>query len=299
MKIKAILLMIGMVLVFATPTIAATVTINHGGTQLSGTLSNLTVDANGNVTLSVSSGNLCGSSGGGTTCSNTAPTISVSNPPGTATVGTAVSATFTANANDTGQSVTVSANYGSISGSTWSWTPSSSGTNTVTLTANDGQNCNNAASYSWNVTASSASSGGGGGTSDCTDMGPQSPSYLDYINVPAGGVVYYCKTLSEHINNLVVTMSARNVSTNMANAHIFVSDTNNPTLSQVSAIAQEVSSTYQTTKRSGPPPWYNFGGQSNERLYLVRSFASGSTFYVTIYNPDSSNSTVQLYWNAY
>lgn len=293
---KIILLMLSLLLVFTVPSMAATVTINHGGTQLNGTLSNLTVDASGNVTLSVSSGNLCG---GSTTCSNTAPTISVSSPPGTATAGSAVSATFTVNANDTGQSASVSANYGSVSGSTWSWTPSSSGTYTVTLTANDGQNCNNTVSTSWNIAVSALSTGGGGGTSNCTDMGSQSPSYLDYINVPAGGVVYYCKTLNQDINNLVVTMSARNVNTNVANAHLFVSDKGNPTLSEVTAIVNEVSSTYQITKRNGSAPWYNLGGQSNERLYLVRSWNNGSTFYVTLYNPDSSNSTVQLYWNAY
>jgi hypothetical protein len=281
-KLERNLLSIVMVAALASTAMAASVTINHGGGTLTGTLSGLNVDYTGNVILTVTE-NL---TGGGGTCTNNRPTISVPNPPTTAIVGAQISASFTTSDAD-GQNVTVTPNVGSISGNTWSWTPSASGTNIVTLTANDGQTCNNTATYSWSVNVTS--SGGGGGVPTSTKI-PMQTKVTGSLN--SGGYQYFYFSPTSAVTQIFFQMYG--TLQWVGNADIFISTKSQPDCS----ILPTDGYSFGTPDTGTDGLWYSIKGGSYESIALNGNFSAGTIFLVTVCERGSGTSFT-LYWNGY
>lgn len=253
------------VAVAATAMATTSVTLNGITTNCTGpmTLNDMTV-TDGNVSLTVT----CSGSG----CTNHAPVITVTNPPTTATVGTALNATFSVTDQD-GQTPTVNPNVGSISGTNWSWTPTVAGTQVVTLTANDGQSCNNLATYSWSVNVASSGGGTGGGSGTQIPAGQQVKD-----TIPSLGEKDYYFNLGSSSSKITVYLNTQDWSTNQ---DMYVSTSAQPKCS-----GTQVS-----------PVWSNVTPDNNETIWMYIAFPANTTFYVTVCNRSTTNGAYKVYWS--
>jgi len=285
--LKRILLSMAMVSVLASTAMAASVSLS-GAASGTYTLNNMTIDSSGNIILSVSGG--------------TPP------PPGSLNLGLSPT-TLPAGMVGTGynNTVTMTASGGtspytySCSGSgaagitssnnssacTISGTPTASGVYTVNLSVSDTAappaTVSNSISFSVNAVGEPAR---------CIDIGPRYPAYLDNQSIPAKGIVNYCFTIDKAVNAVVPYIRSRDWKTS---SHMFVSNVSNPTMNEINTVLAAGT----TINRVGSPPWYSFGSYSNERLVLARSAKAGDKYYVTVYNPGSVSSLIQLYWEAF
>lgn len=284
--------------------VGASVIINHAGGTLEGTLSSqgLKVDSNGNVTVYI----VEDLTGGGGTCTNRPPTITVTNPPSVATVGTQISASFTTSEPD-GQNVTVTANVGTISGNTWSWTPSTTGSYTVKLTADDGQSCNNKAEYSWSVNVSSSTGGGGEPPGTIT---LQYAKETGDIKLPKRGTLYFkaqldspCPTTTR--GQLIIKAIGYS---QFGRPDLVVKKSNNgteswPTKADYDRLIQ------QYPYLSGPQKDGNFfvnfiqdyGGETvpvNKTYSDTPDFNQADIYYIMLYNNSDYDTTIHMYYSC-
>jgi hypothetical protein len=276
MKTLKVLFLLVIVVCFASTAMAANVLINGlssyscSGTMTVGT-NGLSVDSSGNVNLNVT----CSGSG----CTNTAPSINVTNAPTTGTIGQPVSATFTASDSDAGQTPVVTANVGTISGNTWSWTPTANGTQNVTLTANDQQTCNNTASHSWSIVVGTPTGG-------CTTLaeGPRLS-----MSVPSLGSNAFCFTLNRNLYMAQVYITTMDWQTNQ---DVLVSDQGQPSCDQ--HLSQ-----YGYNLPPNAAPWYVVTASSNETVSVSKTFTAGTTIYATVCNRTNSTGNYAIYWKGY
>ena len=287
--LKRMLLSIAMLSMLASTAMAASVTLtgSQNGTY---TLNNMSVDSNGNITLSIS---------GGTTPPPPG-SLNLGLSPTTlpaGTVGSAYSNTVTMTASQgttpytyscSGSGVAgITASNGSGSTCTISGTPTAPGVYSVIFSVTDAAAtpATDSKSISFSVNAVADPSG-------CINIGARYPVVLDNQSIPAMSIRNYCFTIDKTVTSIVPYLRSRDWKTG---SHMFVSDSGNPTLNEVSTILASGS----TIKRTGTAPWYSFGSYSNERLVLNKSASAGTKFYVTVYNPGATQSLVQLYWEAF
>jgi hypothetical protein len=293
-----ILLAFFIVLGFLTGSVfAVEVTINHAGGTLTGTLKSLTMDEYGNIILNVVE-DLTGGGGG---CENSRPSISVSNPPTSATVGSTVSASFNVSDPD-GDTVKVTANVGSISGNTWTWTPQTTGTQIVTLTANDGKSCNNTSSYSWSINVTSSS-----GTTK-----PSGVVTLEYaiwtkgFKIPAYGTLYFEATLASACDTKAKQLRISVTGyTYGSNPDLFVKKSNGgtepwPTVEEYKAWLKKYG--YNSGQQTDGTYFSNFNPTYDGETVIVYSDVPGGqadTYYILLYNNSSTATSVDMYYYCY
>lgn len=161
MKILMSLFFAAFIALSSTAAMGVTIEVTDAsGSSRCAVLEKLDIESDGSISVKLTSAlGICDNNGGGNeSCSNDAPEITVSEAPVTATVGTKVTArVLTRDVNQ--DRVSVRANYGSVSGSRWSWKPEAAGIHNVILTATDGKDCNSTATYSFNVAVTSVVGG--------------------------------------------------------------------------------------------------------------------------------------------
>jgi len=279
---------------------AVTVTINHAGGTLSGTLdtSGLVVDSSGNITVKVIEDLTPGNP---SPCTNNPPTVTVTNPPSSTTTGTQVSANLTYSDPDN-DSVTVSSNYGSISGNTWTWTPQNAGTYTVTITANDGKTCKNTGSYSWALNVSSS-----GGITDppgtvlLTD-GVETTNY----GIGAKGTLYFkvkhasiCNTTSgQYRINLIESGAQITSNPDMVVKKSFNGTETWPTMDDYWRLLNQYG--YNSGPKTDGKFFTNFGADYSgetvqvKKAYDIPGFNQADTYYILVYNNSNTGTYIRL-----
>ncbi len=302
--LKMPIVVIVVILLFSSMALGATVTINHAGGQLTGTLGQggLKVDQSGNVIVYVVE-NLTGG-----LCENHAPTINVPNPPTSATLNKTISVSFNTNDPD-GQMVNVTANQGTISGSNntwnWTWTPSITGNYTITLTANDNQSCNNTSSYSWNIAVSD-------GTSGTTD--PPNTITLSYnketgnLSLPKKGTLYFKARLDSPCTTTLGQLRIKVISYSLnSNPDLVVKKSNNgteqwPTYSDYDNLREQYG--YNAGQKTDGTFFTNFtldyGGETvivRRQYDSISNFNQADTYYIMLYNNSDKDATIHMiYW---
>lgn len=286
--LKRILLSIAMVSLLASTAMAANVTLS-GAVNGTYTLTNMTINSNGDITLNVSGGN-----------PPPPGSVSLSLSPATLPAGT-VNSVYNNTVTMTASEGTAPYSY-SCSGSgvaglsasnngstcTISGTPTATGVYIVNFSVTDSATTPSTASNSISFSVASVPEPGG----NCINIGPQYPSVLDNQSIPPKSIVNYCFTIDKTVTSIVPYIRSRDWKTS---SHMFVSNVSNPTMSDISTIL----ASGLTIHRDGSPPWYSFGSYSNERLVLSRSAKAGDKYYVTVYNSESVSSLIQLYWQAF
>lgn len=281
-RILFVLVMIALTAAFVADSMAASVTINHAGGTLSGTLSGsgLSVDPNGNVILNVSE-NLgsSGGSGGGGTSDTQAPSV----PSGlnaAAASSSQINLSWSASTDNVGVAGYKLYRAGSLIAQTSSTSYSNTGLSAST------QYCYNVAAYDSAGNTSSQSSqacattsaASGGGTGGATNL-PIGDKYTDSVsNSPKK----YYFTLGSSVSRVIVQMSSTDW---YGNANMIASTTSQPSCSSIAG-----NSSYGTNGY-----YFNITDDSNETIYIRESFSAGSTFYITI----CGSGDYKVYWNAY
>lgn len=299
MKTLGILILTVFLAVFSTSAMAASVTINGTG---GGTLTSLSLDSLGNAVLNLT-GLTCTAGAGTVACTNNAPTISVNGATSTVVAGSTITATVTTG-DANGNAVTVGANYGSVSGTTWSWTPASStaaGTYGVTLTANDGQTCNNTASVSFNISVTAPAVTTGGTTTGGTTGTPAAGSILlpmdtqRAMSIPSGGVhYYYFVTPTAFTGAVTVQITTADWQTDQ---DLIISN-------KVQPLCTDIVGTMATGANGF---WYNTGASNNETVTYPLStriasitLPAGTTLFATVCNKTvGKTGAYKIFWGGY
>lgn len=260
---------------FAADSMAASVTINHAGGTLNGTLSSLSVNSDGNVTVSVTE-NLTGSSGGGGTADTQAPSV----PSGlnaAAASSSQINLSWSASSDNVGVTGYKIYRAGSQIATTSSTSYSNTGLSASTqycynVAAYDSAGNNSAQSSQACATTSAASSGGGSGGSTSGGINlPMQDKYFDNVTANAPKKYYY--TLANSVRRHVIQMTSTDW---VGNANMIVSTTSYPSCTDFGK-----SGTYS-----------NYSDDSNETIYLPES---AGTYYVTV----CGDGGYKIYWNAY
>lgn len=276
-----VFLMLIISVAFAADAMAASVTINHAGGTLNGTLSSLSVNSDGNVAVTVIE-NLTGSSGGGGGTSDTqAPSV-----PSGLNAAAASSSQINLTWNASTDNVGVAGYKIYRGGSQIATTSSSSYSNTGLLAST--QYCYNVAAYDSAGNTSSQSSQAcattsvvtGGGTSGATKLNPMPEQYTDSVS-PNSPKKYYF-TLSSGVSRVIVQMASTDWT---GNADMIASKTSQPSCSSIVG-----NSSYGTNGN-----YFNITQDSNETIYIRESFPADTMFYVTI----CGNGDYKVFWNAY
>lgn len=281
-RIFLVLVMMALTAAFTADSMAASVTINHAGGTLSGTLSSLSVDASGNVILTVTE-NLgsSGGSGGGGTSDTQAPSV----PSGlnaAAASSSQINLSWSASTDNVGVAGYKLYRAGSLIAQTSSTSYSNTGLSAST------QYCYNVAAYdsagntssqSSQACATTSAASSGGGTGGATNL-PIGDKYTDSVS-PNSPKKYYF-TLGSSVSRVVVAMTTTD---GTGNANMIVSTTSQPSCSNIVG-----NSSYGTNGY-----YYNVIEDSNENIYIRESFSAGTTFYLTV----CGSGDYRVYWNAW
>lgn len=272
-----VLLMLGIAMTFASDSMAASVTINHAGGTLNGTLSSLSVNSDGNVAVTVTE-NLTGSSGGG---GGTADTQAPSVPSGlnaAAASSSQINLSWSVSSDNVGVAGYKIYRDGSQIATTSSTSYANSGLSASTgycykVAAYDSAQNNSEQSGQACATTSAADSGGGSGDGSTTGgiYLPMGDKYSDYVSVNSPKKYYYhlANSVNRHLIQMTTTEWDRD-------ANMIVS-----------------TSSYPSCTDSGKAGTYsNYNDTSNEIIYLP---GSAGTYYVTV----CGDGGYKLFWNAY
>ena len=107
------------------------------------------------------------------------------------------------------------------------------------------------------------------------------------VSIPANGEQHYYFTLpiaaSSYVSTFTTTRDWQ------GNINMFVSNVSQPSCQNL---------TSQTNIPPKSAPWYNLTTTSNESVLMSNSYAAGTTFYVTICNPNSTAASYGIYWSS-
>lgn len=284
MKTLKILLFAFVMIFFAGSALAVTVTINGPtNAQLNGTytLNSMTIDSNGNITLTVNGSNPPPPPPGGLSLSLNPSSL----PSGR--VGQTYNQTVTMSASGGTPSYTYSCSGSGVAGitasnsgstCTISGTPTANDRYTVNFKVTDSASATAASSISFSISDSS------GGTVNATDIGPRYPHLIENTIVP-NGVNYYYFTLDRDVSWIVMYMTTSDWSTNQ---DMIVSSISQPKCEDI----------VRLNSRGTNGLWYNITTTNNEKVTMWINAKAGSKFYVTVRNRSATTGRFALYWDA-
>lgn len=287
MKTLKALLAVGMVVAFATFAAAGTITINHSGGTWQGTVTNLSMDGNGSVTVDVAEDLGTGGGGGG---GDTTPPSDPTNLQATAVSSSQINLTWNASSDNVGvvryRVYRDGSPIGTTSSTSYSSTSLSASTQYCYTVRAEDQAGNNSNQSSQDCDTTQASSGGGGG-GNSTNLGSRYPNVVDGTISGDGTNRYY----------LVTDSSASTVTINMLTADWYT----NQDLIASNVRQPECSDIVGRGSNGTNGMWYGPVSTSNETINVRpgTTMPAGTKIYVTVCNKGSVVGKFKLYWTSY
>ena len=107
------------------------------------------------------------------------------------------------------------------------------------------------------------------------------------VSIPGNGEQHYYFTLPSAASSYVSTFTTTRDW--QGNINMFVSNVSQPSCQNL---------TSQTNVPPKSAPWYNLTTTSNESVLMSSPYSAGTTFYVTICNPNSTAASYGIYWSS-